>query len=102
MQPFTKMMALAIGMAGALAVGTANPTWAAPVSTGAAHLQEAVPSDVIDVSHRRWRRAAVAGLALGIIGGGYYYGYPYHHYGPPWLGPPGPHCWRHRRHWHCY
>ncbi len=71
----TSRKPVAIGLAAALALGsvfvpgvtgTAN---AAPLSTNALALKEAAPSDVVDV--RRWRRnhgAAVAGLALGIIG----------------------------------
>ena len=69
------MKPIALGLAAAIAIssiapvatGTAN---AAPLSTSALSLQEAVPNDVIDV--RRYYRgygwgggAAVAGLALG-------------------------------------
>lgn len=116
MHAIMKKTALAIGVAGVIAIGTANPSWAAPVSSGAAGLNEAMPSDVIDVRHRRhWRRAATAGLALAIIGGiaaEAHYGhghrrhyrhhdYPHgYYYGGPW-GSPGPYCWRHRGHRHC-
>lgn len=67
---------LAIGVAAAIALGSISsigvpgPAVAAPVNSSALALKEAVPDNVVDV-HKRWRRhrgAAVAGLALGIIG----------------------------------
>jgi len=90
---------IALSLGGAIAVTSmvplGAPAVAAPLSMNAAALTEAAPSDVIDV-RRRWHRhrrgAAVAGLALGVIGGiiaheayrrHYHYGYsPYYYYEP--------------------
>jgi hypothetical protein len=76
MNVMTSRKPVAIGLAAAIALGsvfvpgTTGTANAAPLSTNAQALKEAAPSDVIDV--RRWRRhrsgAAIAGLALGIIG----------------------------------
>jgi hypothetical protein len=76
MNVMTSRKPVAIGLAAAIALGsafvpgTSGTANAAPLSTNAQALKEAAPSEVIDV--RRWRRhhsgAAVAGLALGIIG----------------------------------
>jgi hypothetical protein len=90
---------VAIALSAAIALGsfgTSGVATAAPLATNAQALKEAAPSDVVDV--RRWRRhrgAAVAGLALGIIGAAIvareydrrhreYYGYydhPQYYYG---------------------
>lgn len=67
---------LAIGVAAAIAlgstfsIGVSSPAAAAPVNSSTLALKEAAADHVIDV-HKRWRRhsgAAVAGLALGVIG----------------------------------
>jgi hypothetical protein len=65
---------IAVALAGAIALGggiAAMPgaASAAPLISNQLAVKEAAPSDVIDV--RRWRRhrgAAIAGLALGVIG----------------------------------
>lgn len=106
---------IAIGLAAAIAAGSlfvpgvTGVAAAAPLSTNAQALKEAAPSDVIDV--RRWRRnrgAAIAGLALGVVGAAIvareydrrhrrhygYYDYP-HYYGGP--SPRSPHYYRYDR-----
>lgn len=92
---------VALGVAGALAIGlaaSAGPAFAAPVATNTAALKQVDVSNVVDVqwARRRFRRSNaapwVAGAALGIIGGviasqayrdNYYYdeGYAYGPYG---------------------
>lgn len=70
--------AVALGVAGAIAIGfavSAGPVSAAPVSSNTAALTQIAVNNVIDVQWRRrraWRGNAgpwVAGAALGIIGG---------------------------------
>jgi hypothetical protein len=97
--------AIALGVAGVIALGTAAPGFAGPVPSNTAEIKQAVSTDVVDV-RRRWRRGApFAALAFGMIGaiaaaaaadaywdrhyryypGPYAYGpYPYgpHFYGP--------------------
>jgi hypothetical protein len=94
-------VAAALSLGGAFALGATAPTHAAPLSVNALALKEAAPENVTEV-RRRWRRhrrgAAVAGLALGIIGAAvaaqHYDRYhrrhyrrnyyrPYGYYGPP-------------------
>jgi hypothetical protein len=71
--------AIGLGFAGALALGVASPTFAAPVSTNAAALKAAVASERVDVQWRgqrhawrgghwrdgRWWPGAAAGFAAG-------------------------------------
>lgn len=91
--------ALAMGLAGALMITAAVPTWAAAVPSNTTGVKAAVASDVIDV---RWRGryggavigGVAAGLALGAIAGAaarpYYYdpGYAYYGYAQPYYAPP--------------
>jgi hypothetical protein len=91
-KPIAAGLTAAIALGAALAPGgTAN---AAPLSASSQAVKNAAPSDVIDV--RRYRGygwgggAAVAGLALGIMGAAiaarrYDYG-PYYGYGPYYAG----------------
>ena len=66
---------VALGVAGALAIGLAvstGPALAAPVPSNTAALTQADVNNVVNVQGRRWRRDPgpwVAGAALGIIGG---------------------------------
>ena len=69
-KPLAIGVAAAISLGSIFSVGVSSPAVAAPVNSSTLALKEAAPDNVIDV-HRRWRRhrgAAVAGLALGIIG----------------------------------
>jgi len=112
---------LAIGLAGALAAAAATPSFAAPVALSTAQLSTEAPSATIDVRYRHhyYRYgpgAAIAGLALGIIGaaaahayyddGPYYYApsYGYYDYGYAPYGyayAPAPYWgWHHHHHWH--
>ncbi len=65
---------VALGVAGALAIGLAvstGPAFAAPVTSNTAALKQVDVSNVIDVQGRRWRRDPgpwIAGAALGIAG----------------------------------
>ena len=95
--------AIAIGIAGALVIGSVSTTFATPVLSNTAAVRSAQSAHMIDV---RWRGGAVAagiaaGLAVGAIAGaaasGPYYG-PYYggpaYYGPAYPAPvyvdPGP------------
>jgi hypothetical protein len=88
------MYSIAIAIAGAMTIGVASPTWAAPVLSNTAAVATAAPNTATDVRYYRdgYRRgyrnhggAIVGGLALGVIGAvaadGYYrdraYGAPY-------------------------
>ena len=95
--------AIALGFAGALALGfavSAGPVLAAPVATNTAALKQVDVGNVVDV---QWRRRGyrsdpgpwVAGAALGIIGGAiassayqdrYYGGYDSYGYGSAYPG----------------
>jgi hypothetical protein len=89
-----------LGLAGAIAVSAATPTWSAPVLSHAAVLNAAVPS-VTEVQWRPRYGWAIAGAAAaGIVAGAalasrpYYYGYyapPPVYVAPPpvYVGPPG-------------
>ena len=107
----TLKQALAIGVAGAIAVGAASPSWAAPVSSNTVAVKQAATGDVIDVRHRgRW----VGGLALGIIGTAalaaaadryyYYDDYPPRYYRYRYSYDPywGERCYRRWNGWHCW
>jgi hypothetical protein len=69
--------ALAIAVAGAMTIGVASPSWAAPVLSNTAAVKAAAPNAVTDVryygnGYRRGYRnnggLIVGGLALGAIG----------------------------------
>jgi hypothetical protein len=90
------------GLAGALTLAVVSPSTAAPVSTGAAALKSAAPSDVTTA---RWRGRGrgwgyfgggfATGLAIGALASRPYYNDPYYYgyyYGPPPVvyGPPAP------------
>jgi len=106
---------LATGLVAAIALGAnfvggaTGTASAAPLSINSPSLKEAVPNDVIDV-RRRWYRgygggAAVAGLALGIMGAaiaarqydryGPYYGSYGPYYAAPYYYPYGYRPYRH-------
>jgi hypothetical protein len=102
--------AVALGLAGAIALGSASPTLSAPLPTATASIAAAAPDHVTDVRYRHRRGgAAFAGIALGLIGAGiaastyprYYYDpypYPYDGYYGPSAYAPGPYYgYRHRR-----
>lgn len=91
--------ALAMGLAGALMITAAAPTWAAAVPSNTAAVKAAVSGDVIDVRWRGGRGGAIIGgvaaeLAIGAIAGAasrpYYYdpGYGYYGYADPYYAPP--------------
>jgi hypothetical protein len=76
---------IAIAIAGAMTIGVASPSWAAPVLSNTAAVATAAPNAATDVRYYRngYRRgyrnhggAIVGGLALGVIGAvaadGYY------------------------------
>jgi hypothetical protein len=81
--------AVALGVAGAFLLGSVAPPLAAPVASSTAAVKTAMPSDTIDVRHRRWRGSPALPFALGVFGtmaafaaadaywNGYYYGHPY-------------------------
>jgi hypothetical protein len=86
--------AVSAGAAAAIAMGISTASIAAPAGTGNAEIANTAPSQVEEVRHRRWhRRAAVAGVTLGILGAAAYaahrdryYHYddgPYVYYGGP-------------------
>jgi hypothetical protein len=116
----TMKSTIALGVAGALAIAAASPSWAAPVPSNTAALKSAAPTETTDVRYFRHRGVGpgllFGGLALGLAGAAlaspYYYddgpvygygygpGYDYgpgYAYGPDYVGPG----WRHhyRRHW---
>jgi hypothetical protein len=74
-KPGSRMIALGaascLAVAGALALG-ASPAASAPLGANVIALKEAAPGYVVDVhrrGHRSWGKYAVAGLALGFLGG---------------------------------
>src|ERR1700738_2994742 len=88
----TVLAAGALGVAGAVAIAMASPSWAAPVATTA--VGTAASNQLIDVQyHRRGyygrgygRGYYGHGYGRGYYGGGYYgrgYGYPYAGYAYP-------------------
>lgn len=109
----TMKSTIALGVAGALAIAAASPSWAAPVPSNTAALKSAAPTETTDVRHFRHRGVGpgllFGGLALGLAGAalaspyyyddgpGYGYGPGYYDNGPgyaygPGYGDPG---WRH-------
>jgi hypothetical protein len=101
--------AVALGLAGSLALGLANPTLAAPLPTGTLAVKAANPDTATDV---RWRGGPgpffVGAAAAGLVGAAAFGGYPYGYYGAPYpyyrpyayYGAPYPYYrrpyWRHR------
>lgn len=78
------LIAGALGVAGAVAIPTANPSWAAPVASNAAAVGTAASTQVTDV--RYYRRHY---YGRGYYGHRYYhrgYAYPYAGYGYPYAG----------------
>lgn len=64
-----------VAIAGAVALGAAAPSWAAPVLSSTTAVKEAAPSAVSDVRYRGYRgyrgghyRNNGAGIALGVLG----------------------------------
>lgn len=85
--------AIALGLAGTIALASLTPAAAAPVMSSSVTLKQSAPAQVIDVRYRHrhrgyWGGAAAAGLAAGLIAGAavagprYYYE-PGYAYGPP-------------------
>jgi len=78
---------VALGVAGAFLLGSVAPPLAAPLPSSTATVKSAMPSDVIDVHRRGWRRSPVLPFALGVFGAfaaaadaywdRYHYPYPY-------------------------
>jgi uncharacterized membrane protein len=69
------LAAFALGVAGAVAIATARPSWAAPVASNTAAVRTAASNQVTDV---RYHRRGYYGR--GYYGRGYHgrgYGYPY-------------------------
>jgi hypothetical protein len=118
--------AIALGVAGALALSAATPSFAASVPTNTAAVKAAVPGVTTEVRWHGgwgWGPAVGVGIGLGFAGayyGGYGYGCPYYgYYGycggpyaygygyPAYAYAPGPYYggyyggwgWRHHRHW---
>ena len=106
----TVKRAVFVAIAGAVALGAATPSWAAPVLSSTSAVNNAVPSVVTDVRYYRGYRGYRghhyhdngAGVALGILGvagavaGAAAYGYaPQEYYGGPryyrhgYYGNPG-------------
>jgi hypothetical protein len=102
MNTTTKKCAIAIAIAGAMAIGAASPSWAASVPSNTAAVAAAAPNALTDVRYYRNRYRGgyryygvpvVGGLALGVFGaaaaaGGYYgdrvYDQPYGYAGAPY------------------
>jgi hypothetical protein len=91
----TVKRAVFVAIAGAVALGTVTPSWAAPVLSSTSAFNNAVPSVVTDVRYYRGHRSRHhhnngAAVALGILGvagavaGAAAYGYaPQQYYGEP-------------------
>jgi hypothetical protein len=90
----TITLAVAGAIVGVVVVGSAGPSWAAPVSSSRTAFKQVTLSNVTDVRHRRYygRRYYNPGAAIGLgilgaaagaaaIGSGYY-GPGYGYYGP--------------------
>ncbi len=91
--PFKKT-AIALGLAGAVAAGVPNMSFAAPMGGGAGEaLKAANTSDVIEVRRRhrgRYLAYGIGGLALGAaLASPYYYGGGYY----PAYRPAPRQCW---------
>ncbi len=103
----TMKRAALIAIAGAVALGAATPSWAAPVPSSTRALENAAPSVVTDVRYRGHRarnyRGNGAGVALGVLGlaagvvagaAAYgqqdYYGSPGYYGNPGYYGPGNP------------
>ena len=75
----------ALGVAGAVAIATASPSWAAPVAPDATAVRTAASNQLIDVQYHR-RGYYGRGYGRRYYGRGYYrrgYGYPYAGYAYP-------------------
>ena len=97
----TSTTLIALGLAGALSIGAAAPSFAGPLMSSGAALRQAAPDHITDV---RWRGRGIGpGLALGLAAGafiaadvasrgygpGYYYdGGPYGAYDAPVYAEP--------------
>jgi hypothetical protein len=113
--------AVALSLAGALALSAATPSFAASMPTNTAAVKAAVPGATTDVRWHGgwgWGPAVGVGIGLGFAGayyGGYGYGCPYYYdgyycggpyaygygYEPGYAYAPGPYYyggWRHRHH----
>lgn len=97
--------AVALGLAGALALGATSPTLAAPLPTGTSAVKAAAPDTTTDV---RWRGGPGPWIVGGLLGaaavgayayGPYGYGYGYPYYRPYAYAAPYPYYRRpHYRH----
>jgi hypothetical protein len=115
---------LAVGVAGTMAIGAANPSLAAPVMSSTAAVKSTAPTPIENVRFRHFGPGAfIGGLALGLAGAAlaspYYYGppayaydygptyYQYEYVTPGYAYAPAPYYWgggprwhyRHYRHW---
>ena len=109
MRNLMQKTALALGFAGALAIGATGASQAAPLPTGTLAVKAANPSTLTDVHWRGGGGALAFGIGAGLLGaaalgawGPYpyygYYGHPYPYYRPyAYYGAPYPY-WR-RPHW---
>jgi hypothetical protein len=97
MNMMTTKRSIALAIAGAMTIGVAGPSWAAPVLSNTAAVKAAAPSAVSDVRYYRngYRNNGgliIGGLALGVFGAvaaqGYYrdrvYNGPYGYAGTPY------------------
>lgn len=94
MKTSTKLIAL--GLAGALSIGAAAPTFAGPLMSSGAAVREAAPDHVTDI---RWRGRSIGpGLAFGLAAGALVgaavaarpYGPDYYYEGAPYGAYEGP------------
>jgi hypothetical protein len=107
MTKITMKNVLALGVAGAIALGAASPTMALPLASNAAAVKQSAPGSA--TTEVRWRRGWGWGLGLGgfalgaaAVGAYPYYGYGYGPAYAPYYGPQygyydpyeGQRCWR--------
>ena len=98
----TTKRAVALAIVGAVMLGSAPPSWAAPISSGMIILKQAAPSSVVtDVRYRHYRGRGYYGnpgaaIGLGILGAaagaaalGAYGAYGPGYYGPGYYQQPG-------------
>jgi hypothetical protein len=92
----TSTTLIALGLAGALSIGAAAPSFAGPLMSSGAAVRQAAPDHVTDV---RWRGRGIGpGLALGLAAGAFIganvaarnYGPDYYYDGAPYGAYQGP------------
>jgi hypothetical protein len=83
------LAASALGVAGAVAITTASPSWAVPVASNIATVGTAASNQVTDVQYRHRGYYGRGYRGRGYYGRGYYrrgYAYPYGGYAYPYAG----------------